>query len=150
MSVRRPDTLTGDLFSKIPTPMPETPGTMDFRARVSLMVSQMLKEYPGTRYQVAARMSELADVETSKAILDAYTAESREESNLPLWKAPVIELVTNTRHLAEWHAAVLGGRILWGDEVTDADVGRTERQIAELQAQLSALKEFQKSRRRAR
>lgn len=141
---RRSDALTGDMFSTIPTPAPMTPGSMDYRSRISLMVGEILKTYPGSRYEVAARASEMADVETSKAILDAYAAESREESNLPLWKAPVIELVTGSRILAEWHAEVLGGRILWGEEVTDAEVGRAERQIAELQEQVKALKQFKK------
>lgn len=139
---RRPDTSTGDLFSQIPTPAPQTPGSMDYRRRIAALVSDILPAK--RRYEVAARMSELADVETSKALLDSYTAESREASNLPLWKAPIMEIVTGSRVLAEWHASVLGGRILWGAEVTDADIGRTERQIAELQEQLRALRAFQK------
>jgi hypothetical protein len=146
MSRKRSDTLTGELFSTIPAPAPQVPGAMDYRRPVAQMVSQLLKEFEGSRYQVAARMSELADVETSKAILDSYTAESREECNLPLWKAPVIEAATGSRLLAEWHAAVLGGRVLWGADITDADVGRTERQISELQERLKLLRRFQRTR----
>lgn len=143
---RSRDDLTGELFANIPQPAPLEPGSMDFRKTVTQLVSGILKASADSRYVIAARMSELADHETSKAILDSYTAESREECNLPLWKAPLIEAATNTRALAEWHAGVLGGRILWGAEVTDADVGRTERQIAELQGQLAALKRFQRER----
>lgn len=144
MSRNRSDALTGELFSTIPTPLPLLPGSMDFRRSIAQLVSQSLKDAPGSRYIVAARMSELADVETSKALLDSYTAESRDECNLPLWKAPLIEAATGSRVLAEWHASVLGGRVLWGVEITDADIGRTERQITELQSQLKDLKQFQK------
>ncbi|HEY0503588.1 MAG TPA: hypothetical protein VGD42_08840 [Lysobacter sp.] len=150
MSRIRSDALTADLFSTIPTPMPQTPASMDFRRPVAQLVTQLLKDAEGSRYVVAARMSELADVETSKALLDSYTAETREECNLPLWKAPLIEAATGSRLLAEWHAGVLGGRVLWGAEITDADIGRCNRQIAELQEQLKALQRFQKQQPRGR
>lgn len=141
---RRSDALTGDMFANISAPAPLTPGSMDFRSRISSLTAEVLKAYPGSRYEIAAKASELADVETSKAVLDAYASESRPEFNLPLWKAPVIEIVTGTRIYAEWHAGILGGRILWGAEVLDADVGRTGREITELEEQLKKLKQYQK------
>lgn len=143
-SPARSDALTGDLFANIPAPMPEVAGTMDFRKPVAELVSQMLSEYDGSRYTVAARMSELADHETSKAILDSYTAPSRDECNLPLWKAPVIEIATGSRLLAEWHAQVLGGRILWGSDVLDAEIGQTDRMIAELQERNREMKQLRR------
>lgn len=147
MSRNRSDALTGELFSTIPTAMPQTAGAMDFRKPIAHLVRQMLKDTRHTPYFVAARMSELADHETSKAVLDSYTAESREASNLPIWKAPLLELACESRVLAEWHAGVLGGRVLWGDEIIDADVGSVERQISDLQEQRKRLKQFQQQRR---
>jgi hypothetical protein len=124
---------------------------MDFRKDVAELVSEMMAKAKLAgidRYEVAARMSRLADPhETSKAILDSYTAPSREECNLPLWKAPLIEIATDQRGLAEWHAGILGGRILWGDAILDADLGSVERQIAELQEQRKHLRGFQQLRR---
>lgn len=141
---KRNDALTGDLFSGIPQPMPHEPASMDFRRRTTQLVSEALKQSGESRFLVAARMSELADVETSKALLDSYTAESREECNLPLWKAPIIEAATGSRVLAEWHVGVLGGRILWGHEVIDADIGRRERLIRELKDEVATLKTYQR------
>lgn len=140
---RKSDALTGELFSTIPTPRPLLPGTMDFRLAVSELVAAGIAKSGMSRYAIAARMSELAEVETSKAILDSYTAPSREECNLPLWKAPVYEAASNQRHLAEWHAGVLGGRVLWGAEITDADLGRVERELLELQEQRRLLRQLQ-------
>lgn len=140
---RRSDALTGDLFGTNPTPL-ALPGSMDFRRAVAALISAGLKKAEGSRYAVSARMSELADVETSKALLDSYTAESRDESNLPLWKAPVYGIAANDRSLAEWHVGVLGGRVLWGREIADAEVGRCQRQIAELQEQIKSLKQMQR------
>lgn len=146
-SGRRSDGLTGELFTGIPQPAPKAPGSMDFRRPVAQLVSDMLKAAPATRYAIAARMSELADHETSKALLDSYTAETREASNLPMWKAPIIEIACDRRDLAEWHVSVLGGIALWGDEVLDADVGRRKRQIAQLQAEVKAIEQVQRRRR---
>lgn len=143
---RRSDGLTGELFSTIPAPMPQTPASMDFRAKVAQLVSQAIKDTDASRWVIAARMSELADVETSKAVLDSYTAESREKCNLPLWKTPLLEAATGSRALAEWHASVLGGRILWGAEILDADIGSVERRIAELQERRKRLRAFQQQR----
>lgn len=120
---------------------------MDYRKPVAQLVSQLLKDAPGTRYAVAARMSELAEHETSKAVLDSYTSDCREACNLPLWKAPLIEAATGSHVLAEWHAGCLGGRVLWGHEVIDADIGRRERLIAELKTEVVALKQHQRGRR---
>lgn len=141
---RRSDGLSGELFSSIPTPVPQRAGAMDFRRAVANLVSQLLKDAHGSRYNIAARMSELSDVETSKALLDSYTAESREECNLPFWKAPLIEAASGRRDLVEWHAAVLGGRVIWGAEIIDADVGRLERQVVELQDELKQLRKQQR------
>ncbi|HZF99248.1 MAG TPA: hypothetical protein VEY92_13635, partial [Pseudoxanthomonas sp.] len=144
MSRKRSDALTGDLFSSIPKPLAEVPASMDFRAPVAQLVSRMIQESQMTRWVIAARMSELADVETSKAILDSYTAESREECNLPFWKAPLIELATGNRSLAEWHAAVLGGRVLWGADVIDAEIGRRKREMADASAEIRELERLQR------
>lgn len=140
MAARRSDPLTGDLFTSIPQPLPEHPESMDFRTLVAQMCAEMIQGAPDSRWAIAARMSELSGVETSKALLDSYTAASREECNLPFWKAPLIELATGNRRLAEWHASVLGGRVLWGRDVLDAELGKVQRQIEELRDQERAMR----------
>jgi len=147
---RRSDALTGDLFTSIPKPAAEAPGSMDFRAAVSQLVSQMIQDCEQSRWGIAARMSELADVETSKGLLDSYTAPAREECNLPFWKAPLIELATNDRRLAEWHASILGGRVLWGADVIDAEIGRRKREMADAAGEIKQLERLQRLHRSVR
>ena len=141
---RRSDPLTGDLFTNIPKPLAEVPASMDFRTPVSQLVSRMIQDSGMSRWAIASRMSELSDVETSKAILDSYTAPAREECNLPFWKAPLIELAVGNRSLAEWHAAVLGGRVLWGADVIDAEIGRRKREMADASAEIKELERIQR------
>lgn len=141
MSRNRSDALTGELFSQIPNAVPAVPGAMDFRKPVAELVEGMLANAKRDRYDVAARISRLCDHETSKALLDSYTAPSREECNLPLWKVPAIEIACNSRDVTEWLVAVHGGRVLWGEQVLQADLGQIESRIQHLMEQRRQVKE---------
>ena len=141
MSRKRSDALTGELFSQIPSAVPAVPGAMDFRKPVAELVAGLLANAKRDRYDVAARISRLCDHETSKALLDGYTAPSREECNLPLWKVPAVEVACNSRGITEWLVGVHGGRVLWGEEVLQAELGNVESQIQALQQQRRALRE---------
>ena len=141
MSRNRSDALTGELFSQIPTAVPAVPGAMDFRKPVAELVAGMLANAKRDRYDVAARISRLCDHETSKALLDSYTAPSREECNLPLWKVPAMEISCNSRDVTEWLVAVHGGRVLWGEQVLQADLGQIESRIQHLMEQRRQVKE---------
>ncbi|MGE4334484.1 MAG: hypothetical protein AB7E55_00730 [Pigmentiphaga sp.] len=141
MSRRHSDTLTGELFSAIPAAVPAVPGAMDFRKPVAELVAGLLANAKRDRYDVAARISRLCDHETSKALLDSYTAPSREECNLPLWKVPAVEVACNSRGITEWLVAVHGGRVLWGAQVLQADLGEIESRIQQLQEQRRLVKD---------
>lgn len=141
---RQCDTLTGDLFIEVPSAAPEIPGTWDYRTEVAELISRIIADSGMSRYQIAARMSELADVETSKAVLDSYTSPVRDACNMPLWKAPLIECVASARALAEWHAAKLGGRVIWGAEILDADIGKTQAELDRLSAQLKVQRDIRR------
>jgi hypothetical protein len=139
---RKPaDALTGELFSQIPTAVPAVPGAMDFRKPVAELVAGMLANAKRDRYDISARISRLCDHETSKALLDSYTAPSREECNLPLWKVPAIEIACNSRDVTEWLVGVHGGRVLWGEQVLQADLGQIESRIQHLMEQRRQVKE---------
>ena len=72
-----------------------------------------------TRHEVAARASRLTGQNVSKAMLDGYTAPSRGTFNIPLWVAPVLEVICGGTLLAEWQAQVIGGQLLLGAETLD-------------------------------
>jgi len=146
MIQRRIDALTGDLFA-VPVPARPVEGTMDYRPVVTHEVGLMLGEAVATgldRYDIAARASKLAGRDVSKMMLDGYTAPSREEFNLPLWLAPVLETVCDSTRLSAWLASVRGGRILVGDAVLDAEIGRAERAAAVAAERLKQLRDLRK------
>lgn len=141
MSRLRHDPLTGELFSEIPQAVPAVAGAMDFRKTVAELVAGLLAGAKRDRYDVAAKVSRLCDHETSKALLDSYTAPSREECNLPLWKVPSMEVACNSRGITEWLVGVHGGRVLWGPRVLEADLGEIESRIQHLQEQRRLVKD---------
>ncbi len=137
----------GDLFA-IPQPPAPLPGSMDYRLTVSSLVGDMLAAARSAgidRFEVAARASRLAGRDVSKAMLDGYTAESREEFNLPLWLAPVIETVCSATTLGDWHAKALGGRLHVGEAALDAEIGRLEREREVATERLKQLKELRRT-----
>lgn len=139
---RSSDTLTGDMFA-VPRAAAQLPGSMDYRTTVTHLVGTMLAKAAAAgldRYEVAARASRLTGKDISKAMLDGYTAESREEFNCPMWLAPVLEAVCSCTDLAEWHGQVRGGRLLLGADSLDAEIGRLERERALASDQIKQLK----------
>jgi len=141
MSRKRSDALTGELFSQIPSAVPAVPGAMDFRKPVAELVAGLLANAKRDRYDVAARISRLCDHETSKALLDSYTAPSREECNLPPWKVPAAAVACHSRGITEWRVGVHGGGVLWGAQVLQADLGEIESRIQQLQEQRRVVKD---------
>lgn len=150
--LKRGDTLTGDFFPGLKaTPLPPL-GSMDYRGEVALLVSKLLKDYAanaahpltGTRYEFAARVSELTDVETSKLVLDSYTSVAREDCNLPLWKVPAMDCVASARELSEWPVLKLGGRVLWGSDIVDAEIVRAQAEMDQLREEIRSLKQMKK------
>jgi hypothetical protein len=146
------DTLTGDMFASadafvFPRAAAPIDGSMNFRAEVSHLVSDMLKDAHSAgidRFEVASRASRLTGRDVSKLMLDGYTSESREEFNLPLWLAPVLEIVCGDTRLAAWHGGKIGGQLMLGSAAIDAEIGRLEGQRLRAADQLKQLRELRR------
>lgn len=136
----RRDVRTPDLFA-VPQPVAPVPASMDFRATIAHQVAEMLAASGVDRYEIAARASRLAGKDISKYMLDAYTACSREEFNLPAWLVPVIEAVCNDHRITAWLAGVGGGRLYLGADALAAELGGIEQQRDALQSRARALKD---------
>jgi hypothetical protein len=146
---RARDQISGDLFT-LPQPPAPVPASMDYRAQVSHLVSEMLAAAHAAgidRYEVAARASRLAGRDVSKAMLDGYTSEAREEFNLPFWLVPVLETVCSSTRLTQWLAGQRGGVLKVGAETLDAEIGRT---LHERDRAGARLRELQNQRRKVR
>lgn len=137
--VTRRDTQTPDLFA-VPQPAAPVPASMDYRATLAHLIADMLRESGHDRYALAAMTSRLVGKEVSKYMLDAYTAESREEFNLPAYLIPALETACESHAISNWLAGVRGARLMVGRDAVTAEIGRIERQRDELTEQIRAIK----------
>lgn len=114
---------------------------MTFPARLKRSLSDALKECGKSREVVAAEMAEHLDEPTfSKAMLDAYTAESRETHHISVHRLMALIRVTGAVWLLDVLAEEEGAVVMVGEEAQLAQVGLIEQQIGELRAQLAELK----------
>lgn len=141
--MKRRDRTTADLFAT-PRPIQPEPGSMDFRARVTGLVAEMLEQAARKgldRWRIAGDVLRLAGREVSKYMLDAYTAPSREEYNAPAWLVPLIEVACESHVYTNWLADLRGGRFYSGDDALAAELGRIHRERDALDVKARALRD---------
>lgn len=122
----RHDPLTLDLF-EVPVARNPLPGALDVGLAVRHLISDLLKASALTRFDIAARMSELLGHEITKHQLDSWTAESREGWRFPLEYLPAFEVAVETHQITTWLADLRGCKVLVGKEALDAEIGKLER-----------------------
>lgn len=138
--MRRPsDALTMDLF-EVPVPVQPTPGALAVGVALRGLLSDLLKRSPLSRFDVAARMSELTGDPITKHQLDSWTAESREGWRFPLEYLPALEEALQTHEITAWIADLRGARLSVGREALEAQLGRVAQMRDELARQERALK----------
>ena len=107
-------------------------GSLNYAIELRHALTRALKDSPLSRYQIAARMSELLGVEVSKTMLDAFTAETRGKWRFPFEYAAAFDVACETNILLDLLARKQGCRVLPPREQLDAELGRIRRQQAEL------------------
>jgi hypothetical protein len=137
----RKDALTQDLF-EVPEVFVPSNGNWDFRLEVSHEVSEALKSAPQDRYEVAAQLSRLTGREVSKHMLDAYAGPARDDHNLPLAIAPVLEEVIASHRLTDWLVTKRGGKATYGKETLQAELGRLTAMKDQVDRQMRQLKKL--------
>lgn len=76
------------------------PGSYDIETRLKEEASLALRKCPYSRYEVAARMSEMLGQEITKTMLDNRTAESKESHLWPAaWLAPFAHITGHHEQL---------------------------------------------------
>lgn len=133
------DDRTLDIFA-VPQPVLAIPGHGNYAAQVSELVGEVLKATDLDRYEVAARMSRLSGDDVSKNMLDAWSSPARADHNLPLYRAALLEEVCASHSLTNWQVNLRGGRVAYGREALDAELGRLERVAADATRKARELK----------
>ena len=137
--MRNHDNKTLDMF-EVPQPQRLLPGGADYAFEVSHLVSQELKACPQDRWEIAAQMSRLSGVDVSKNIIDAWASPGREDHNIPLHRAALLEEVLGSHAFTDWLAHKRGGRVAYGRDTLNTKLGKMLVLKQQLDQQIRELK----------
>jgi hypothetical protein len=139
-----PDSRQADLMDWVGTVQPKapTPGALNIDVQLRGWLAQALKDCGKDREIVAAEMRVLLgasddgedEAKVSRAMLDAWTAQSRGAWRFPLSYLPVFIQVTGATWLLDEIARPVGCKVLEGEEVRYAAMARLDNEIARMQA----------------
>jgi hypothetical protein len=135
------DDKTLDIFA-VPQPVLCLPGQGNYAAQVSELVSEILKDSDFDRYEIAAQMSRLSGDDVSKNMLDAWSSPARLDHNLPFYRAALLEEVCASHVLTDWQVHLRGGKVAYGREALDTELGRLERVAANATRRARELKKL--------
>lgn len=121
---------------------PQTAGKASIDAAIRHIVSAALKRCPLSRYEVAARMSEILGVEITKAQLDSWSAESKEQHRFPLVYAGAFCHAAGDKALVRYVAELCGGYYIEGEDAIRLELGKIEEEKERLAARERAIREF--------
>lgn len=127
------------LFDLIRTLQDDSPeakpaGCMDIDRQFRELISDMLRRCPRSRYQVAARMSELVGQEITKSMLDSYTAESKVQNRFPAVFVPAFCEAVGGNDPVKLLGKPIGSFVLPGPDALRAEIQRIDEEITKKQA----------------
>jgi len=104
-------------------------GSLDIDRQFRAAISDALKRCPLSRWQVAARMSELTGVEITKTMLDSWTAESKENHRFPAIFLPAFCEAVGSWEPLRLLCRLIGVFVLPGPEALRAEIQRIDEEI---------------------
>lgn len=111
-----------------------------YGAMIAASVARACREDGRSRHEIAVAMSAVLNEPVSKAMLDAYASESREQHSIPAHRWLALMAVTGRWDIADAIITRGGARVLSGEEIRAAELGHVQAQIAELQERQRELK----------
>ncbi|MDI3547919.1 MAG: hypothetical protein PWR10_1571 [Halanaerobiales bacterium] len=117
-------------------------GVFNIKNELQEMLSEGLKQYKGSRYDAAAKMSELVGQEITKTMLDSWTAESKTNHRFPAEYLPAFCQVTGYKEPLEKMANLIDCYLLESEDALLAELGKIEKAKKELSEKEAAIKNF--------
>ncbi len=118
------------------------PGSFNVRERLAEALTEALKGCSFTRYEAAARMSELVGVEVTKSQLDSWTAESKEYHRFPAEYLPAFCKVTGSLEPLRIMAELLQCYVIESEEALLAELGKIDQARKELGRRERAIRQY--------
>jgi hypothetical protein len=121
---------------------PPPSGSLDIDSEFRAAVSADIKASPFSRYQIAARMSELVGQEITESMFNNWTSEAHEKHRFPCQFLPAFVVATGGRRAFECLSRRSGLFALPGPEALRAEIHRLDEQIKDLQEEKQKRKLF--------
>jgi hypothetical protein len=119
-------------------------GSLDVDSELRGAISGDIKACPLSRYQIAAKMSELVGQEITESMLYNWTAEAHDRHRFPAQFLPAFVVVTGGRRTFECLSRRSGLFALPGREALRSEIQRLDEQIKGLQDEKQKRKIFLK------
>jgi len=110
-------------------------GSLDIDSEFRAAITDDLKACPLSRYQVAARMSELVGQEITESMLYTWTADSKEKHRFPCQFLPAFVIATGGRRSFEALSRKSGLFALPGAEALRAEIQRIDEDMKKLKGE---------------
>lgn len=110
-------------------------GSMDIDKPFREAISAALKACPLSRYQVAARMSELTGTDITKTMLDSWTAESKEMHRFPAIFLPSFCEAVKSSDPLKMLGKSSGVFVMPGPDALRSEIQQLNEGIKDMQAQ---------------
>ncbi|MGE5606546.1 MAG: hypothetical protein ACM3YE_12760 [Bacteroidota bacterium] len=136
------DTVVSTYYETIVRPNKVEAGSINIGNQLRNLLSEGLKQCQLSRWEVAAKMSELLDVEITKSQLDSWTAESKEAHRFPAEYLPAFCRVTGYLEPLRLMAELVGCYLLESKEALLADLGKIDHMKRNLTKREKEIREF--------
>ncbi len=118
------------------------PGSFNISVRLRGCMSEGLKRCICSRFEVAARMSELVGTEITKSQLDSWTAESKEYHRFPAEYLPAFCAVTGYKKPLRMMARMIKCYLLEGKEALMSEIGQIDQAKKDLVRREKEIRSF--------
>lgn len=122
-----------------PSPASAPAALAGLERQICRAVGTMLASDPRSRWEIAAKVSELLDEDVSKAMLDAYASPARDDHRVPMSRFWAIVAVTQRLDLLDPLTREIGAGLLVGEEVKTARIGHLRQHRNKIDEELRAL-----------
>lgn len=120
------DTVVSTYYETIVKPHKYEAGSANVGNQLRNLLSEGLKQCLFSRWEVAAKMSELLDAEITKSQLDSWTAESKEAHRFPAEYLPAFCRVTGYLEPLRMMAELVNCYLMESKEALMADLGKID------------------------
>ena len=120
------DNVVSTYYETIVRPNKVQAGSINIGSQLRNLLLEGLKQCQLSRWEVAAKMSELLDVEITKSQLDSWTAESKEGHRFPAEYLPAFCRVTGYLEPLRIMAELVDCYLLESKEALLADLGKID------------------------